>query len=170
MKYIYIILVSVFLFSYNVKGQGGIYALEPRHIDNDSLQIKVEALYEKFILSQSYDEMESVQKIYLKKVNFNTNGEEMLSSGNIDAWVKENLDKTVFKDAVEAEREYKILSKANQACYKENSSYYTMLISLLATDEGLEIWHNAIVNVARKHPEKFEPDPLAKMRRMLFKQ
>lgn len=136
----------------------------------DSLQVKVEALYEKLILSQTYEEMESVQKAYLEKVHFKIYGEEMLSSGNINVWVKGNLDKTVFKDTVEAEREYKILSKANQACYKENSSYYTMLISLLATDEGVEVWHRAIVNVARKHPEKFELDPLARMRRMLLKQ
>lgn len=145
-------------------------SLDTNITNNDSLQIKVESLFEKFILSQSYDEMEIAQKIYLEKLNFSTYGEEMLSSGNIDAWVKQNLDKTVFKDAVEAEREYRTLSKANQVCYKENSSYYTMLMSLLATDEGLEIWHNAMANVAKKHPEKFQPDPLAKMRRMLLKQ
>lgn len=162
----FLLVISILAFSCSFAQKG---ATATENITaNDSLQIKVDLLYEKLILSQSYDEMERAQKAYLEKVHFKIYGEEMLDSGDMNAWVKKNLDKTVFKDSGEADREYSILSKAIQACSKENSSYFNMLPGLFSTDEGVEVWHRAIMNIARKYPEKFEPDPLEKMRRRLL--
>nr|WP_322625991.1 hypothetical protein [uncultured Flavobacterium sp.] len=171
MKYIFFVLLVITFSRQKTYSQNNASLLVGNNITNrDSIQMKLEVLYEKLILSQSYEEMQKVQKVYFEKVHFKAHGEEMINSGDIKGWVNANIDKTEFKGKIEANKEYKVLSNAIEVCSKENKSYYDLLAELLTTVEGSDIWQNAIANVAKKYPEKFQPDPLVKLRRMLLKQ
>jgi hypothetical protein len=137
--------------------------------EQDSVYNKLKELYVKYFNSDSYSKLQPIEKRFRQKIHFLDNQSEITRLNSIDTWLNDNLNKTEYGTLAEAKADYAEVSKAIAACSKENVEYYEMLINILSTEGGAEIWKKVVEDTATQYAEKFDSDPLTITRKKLLK-
>ncbi len=133
----------------------------------DSTYSKLKSLYIKYITSESHHKFEPLEERFVEKIHFKDYHSEITSLG-FDAWLNSNIQKTDYATLEEAKLAYKEVSKAIADCTAENKAYFDMLMIVLSTEEGREIWKKVVEDTAMEYPDIVE-SPEAKMRRRLLR-
>ncbi len=167
MKLLYF-LSLFFMISYHPVSAKSFEASEGTPLKADSTYSKLKNLYIKYITSESYHKFQPLEERFVEKIHFKDYHSEIKSLG-FDAWLNSNIQKTDYATLEEAKLAYKEMSKAIADCTAENKAYFDMLMIVLSTEEGREIWKKVVEDTAREYPDIVE-SPEAKMRRRLLRQ
>lgn len=118
---------------------------------------KLKELYIKELDSKSHRTADSLFQVFIYKITLDFEMDELPEDPQTYvAWAKDNLSKTEFKDAAEAEKLWGDYMQNIENSIVENKAYYDYMMETFKYEGGIDTSIEVMTDVRSDHPEKFK--------------
>lgn len=153
-----LLVLALLVFSLNSYSQAPEKKEKPKdNVSPEERYKKLKALYIKEIDSKTHIVADSLFQVFIYKITPDVEFNELtkqIKSQDYLKWATENISKTEFKDAAEAEKLWTEYKEASTVNVMANQEYYNYLMETFQVERGIEMSSQLYLDVMEEYPGK----------------